>query len=235
MRIISDFHDYYDTAMGFGVDYDTIWLRKEKKLKRGAGPGVHKSYGEGYRDLDLTFLTHTIGFCGKIYGCVVVRNDQVGKSNTAICYNIEEVDSFVEANFKKKQVKSYYSSEKSKWGFGYKYYRLYMPSTRGSFVEFFRRCSEAKDKHEEFFIDNNTPVFVDNVLNARLKGLEFYRVFDPYTAFQEIQMFFGRLRSPEKPIPKISDADMLVAKGFDPKYSFRKDPGKKKRKRRKDK
>ena len=53
---------------------------------------------------------------------------------------------------------------------------------------------------------------------------------DSYTAFQELQMYFGGLAAPIKPIPHISDADMLIAKGFDKKFSFRKDPTKKKRK-----
>jgi hypothetical protein len=46
-------------------------------------------------------------------------------------------------------------------------------------------------------------------------------------------MFLGGMASPEKPIPPVSDADMVICKGFDPKYSFRKAPGKKPRKRKK--
>jgi hypothetical protein len=236
MRIISDFRDYYDTAMGYGVDYDTIWLRKPKALKRGPGPGSHKSYS--YRQtLELEYLTHTIGFCGKIYGCVVLKKPglaghggEIGRDKTKICYTVEEIDEFVEKNYKKKQIEYYYGKAPA-WG--WRNYRLNMPTTRWAFVEFWKRIAEVHDKKEKFFLDNNSPVFVDNVINAKLKDLEFYRVLDPYTAFQEIQMFFGKLRSPEKPIPKISDSDMLEAKGFDPKWSFRKEPGTKKRKRKK--
>jgi hypothetical protein len=38
-------------------------------------------------------------------------------------------------------------------------------------------------------------------------------------------MFMCNLAVPQKPIPEVSDADMVVAKGFD-KWSFRKEPRK---------
>jgi hypothetical protein len=62
--------------------------------------------------------------------------------------------------------------------------------------------------------------------NDCLEPLKFVRVFDPYTAYQEIYMFVCNTAMPDKPIPKVSDADMVTAKGFD-KWSFRKEPRKK--------
>ena len=53
----------------------------------------------------------------------------------------------------------------------------------------------------------------------------FYRVFDTYTAAQEVEMYVGSKASPEKTIPAIADKVMASAKGFD-KYSFRKDKSK---------
>ena len=66
-------------------------------------------------------------------------------------------------------------------------------------------------------------------LNPRLSDFGFARVLDPFTAYQELRMWLSNLTNPEKPIPYVSDQDMLLAKGFD-KFSFRKDPGGKKRK-----
>jgi hypothetical protein len=62
--------------------------------------------------------------------------------------------------------------------------------------------------------------------NACLKDLEFFRIVDPYTAFQEIAMFLGGLAVPLKPIPHVDDKTMVEAKGFDKKWSFRKEPQK---------
>lgn len=228
MRIISPFHDYYDTAMGYGVDYDTVWIRREKKVEHTPGPS-DRSYSYN-RELDLKYRSHRIGFCGKIYGCIVVTKPGYGldKPISKICYKVEEIDKFVEENYKKKQIKYYYGEGST---YGWNAWRLNMGARRGAFTHYWKRVAEVHEKYEQFFIDNNTPVYLDNVLNAQLKPVEFYRVIDPYTAFQEIQMFFGKLRSPERPIPDISDSDMLEAKGFDPKWSFRKEPGKKRKRK----
>lgn len=67
------------------------------------------------------------------------------------------------------------------------------------------------------------------VFNDKLEPLEFYRVIDPYTAFQEIDMYIGNiLVGVNDSVPAVSDKDMIEAKGFDNK-SFRKDPSKKRR------
>lgn len=42
---------------------------------------------------------------------------------------------------------------------------------------------------------------------------------DTFTAYQELEMFFGNLARPNKPIPEILDKDMVSIKGFD-KWSF---------------
>lgn len=234
MRIISNFHDYYDTAMGYGMDYDIIWLRKEKKVKQPPriDSYISRSMNSG-SVLDISVHTHIIGFCGKIYGCVELWLPD--SNERTICYKIEEIDAFIDTNCKKKQKGYYYSKQGDRrYKFGYWWYKSIMGWRRGAFEKYFEKCEKFRDDHEQFFLDNNTPVFIDNIINAKLKDLEFYRVFDPYTAFQEIQMFYGRLKSPEKPIPKISDADMLEAKGFDPKWSFRKEPGKKRKRKKND-
>jgi hypothetical protein len=49
------------------------------------------------------------------------------------------------------------------------------------------------------------------------------------TTYQEIAMFLGGLATPQKPIPVPSDKDMVSIKGFD-RFSFRKEPTKKKKK-----
>lgn len=88
------------------------------------------------------------------------------------------------------------------------------------------------------FRDNRVPVFVAKyygrrsylgfrhpiICNGLLRELEFFRVFDPYTAFQEIAMHVGGvLGAPNKPVPEVSDKDMVSAKGFN-EWSFRKPP-----------
>ena len=57
--------------------------------------------------------------------------------------------------------------------------------------------------------------------DAILRYYDFVRVFGPYAAFQEVEMFMANLASPEKVIPEISNEDRIESHGFDLKESFR--------------
>ena len=98
---------------------------------------------------------------------------------------------------------------------------------------------------KDLFVEYNTPVFVYDgdygrtalttgrsyhrnkdafIINPLLKDYEFYKVFDTFQAFQEIQMYIGGvLGSKENEIIKISDKDKINQHGFDFKWSFRKE------------
>ena len=67
------------------------------------------------------------------------------------------------------------------------------------------------------------------VVNGILKDFDFVKLFDPYQAFQELQMYLSNIAVPLKPIPEIDDVTMAEAKGFN-KWSFRKERSSKKRK-----
>ena len=56
---------------------------------------------------------HIVGFCGKIYPVLVCSRVPSGES--AICYSIEEVDSFVERTFRKKEIEEYRTKKKYRW------------------------------------------------------------------------------------------------------------------------
>jgi hypothetical protein len=61
------------------------------------------------------------------------------------------------------------------------------------------------------------------IINPLLKKYEFYKLFDTFQAFQEIQMFIGGvLGNREKEIVNVADKYKIEQHGFD-KYSFRKD------------
>jgi len=65
------------------------------------------------------------------------------------------------------------------------------------------------------------------ILNPRLEDLEFWRVKDPFTAFQEIQQYISGVIGTGANEPVVtSDTYKIMAAGFDLKTSFRKDPGK---------
>lgn len=67
------------------------------------------------------------------------------------------------------------------------------------------------------------------IVNPILKDYEFYKIFDSFLAFQEIQMYIsGVLGNSEKDTIEIDDKHKITQHGFDNKWSFRKEPTKKK-------
>ncbi len=68
-------------------------------------------------------------------------------------------------------------------------------------------------------------------INANLNKFQFFKCLDPYSAFQNIEMFINGVAStPCNPPIEISDVDKRDSRGFD-KMSFRKRPGLKKRRK----
>jgi len=226
--------------MGMGVDLNTMYIRKSVKVALDEFPFptfVCRAYNNR---CTVGFREFIVGFCGKIYPVLEVQPkwDQ----DPVYCYNVEQVDAIVEANFREKQITSY------KWRWGskrqarkrWKFYTDWPDRQRQQDVEkFFNKCAKKQDAYQHLFIENRCPIFVAEydgstnmaiTYNDELKSLGFVRMFDPYTAFQEIYMYVSNMATPEKPIPEVSDADMVIAKGFD-KWSFRKEPGKKRRRK----
>ena len=64
------------------------------------------------------------------------------------------------------------------------------------------------------------------VYNCKLPN-NFHTIMSAAHIYQELCMWHNNLAEPRKPIPAISNEDMIQAKGFDLKYSFRKAPSKK--------
>ena len=256
MRIASDFHDYYDVGMAEGQDQSLIYQRYRIVEDREHYPfgsmfleGQHSRRG----DWSLFVRSYTIGFCGNLYKLLELntpenglRNDKEGRATRKWCYNLRDVDSYV-----KKYAPKYYADylerypSKGKWC---------SEQRQHNFDNFFNGRPRSKwekepsqeelNKNEKWrhswFEKHRTPLFVAEygvgehkhggriTYNGQLKPFEFYGVFDPYLAFQEISMWMGNQAVPIKPIPEISDEIMAEIKGFD-KFSFRKDPGKKKK------
>jgi hypothetical protein len=65
------------------------------------------------------------------------------------------------------------------------------------------------------------------VINPNLSAFEFWKVKDPFSAFQEIQQYISGVIGTGGNEPVVtSDTYKIMAAGFDLKTSFRKDPGK---------
>jgi hypothetical protein len=252
MLIVSKFHDYYDTAIGYGVDKTVVyertprvWLRRKKQWEENPLqlPAYVNTYhylgGWDYGDLHYSVSYgdsirrqgrrlyyhethagfHLIGFCGEVWPVLFVETPQGDqtpaeweKTRYRVCYTVEEA------------LKLRAEYDIHDWSFKEKRLR-----------QFFNLEDVSIRQQEERFIRHKCPVFMSTyrrlILNPCLKPAQFYRIKDPYTAFQDIYMYIsGVLGTVSKETVEISDKDMRDKKGFD-EWSFKKLPSKKRTRR----
>ncbi len=207
-----------------------IYKRHPEEIDGKKYSGIpYLSYYSNQIDV-IWYKQTTIGFCGKLYSCFEVNtfdnrlaDTKESRKTRKFCFDIEDIDHWVESNCKPSLVEAYHRKKyKSIWSSW---------NSRYGFLKHFDEFNKASNKFEHIFEEHRCPQFVTKivdkklkiVLNPLLKDFEFYRIFDPYQAYQEIAMFLGNFAEPRKNIPPISDEIMLEAKGFDKKFSFRKE------------
>ena len=213
MRLHTDFHDYYDNAVGFGIDENVHYNRFTKKV-------------EIRIKLQFDFPNHNyaglLGFCGEIYPFIELRKYgwEYDKETDSVkskiveryyAYNIEE-----------------YKNKKSEW---YEFKNLlpdYYDYSRD--LDLKRFFSDWNYQSDDIFIKNKVPVWTleldrnrnESLINPRLKDYGFDRIKYSFTAFQEISMYLSNILVEQKEIAVIEDKYRIEQHGFDLKKSFRK-------------
>jgi hypothetical protein len=238
VRIQSTFKDYYDTGMAHGHDDSLVYMRYPKEIEVPKKSQFWCAESWRYGKQPIEYMSTLIGFCGRVWTLLdvaVAYGFYTGdRPPRRLCYKIEEMDAFVKTHFKEEVYDEYLHGAKN-------YRKAVWPWMRGraDIVKSFPGPVK-QERYDKVFEEHRCPIFVVRteprsrkqtlLINPPLKDYEFIRVMDPYQAFQEISMFLGNMAEPRKPIPKMSDEDMASIKGFD-KYSFRKDPSSKKRRK----
>lgn len=160
------------------------------------------------------------------------------KKTRKFCFNINDVDSFVTQKYPKEIA---FFNVKPSWS-------KYAPSAghwttnerRAVFEDFFEKMNKTANSFKYLFEENHSPIFTINIehdekslfperksaitklmFNDSLKQFDFFRMFEPSLAYQEISSFLGGLAVPNKPMPIHSDEMKAEIAGFDKKYSFR--------------
>lgn len=204
MRIIDpdNRHDYYDSIQRNFTTSDLVYLRKHEVIYGGEADNLVKSLPDMINLYGMNFGQVIIGFCGKIYRCFTCDG---------IVFDIDELWN----KYREHRIKHSYRS-------------FLLDSSQKRIISNFDNFEKKKDSYRYIFEKHLCPIWtIDNFCkdyrftkNPTLKEFDFYKIFDTYSAYQEISMFLGSLAFPEKPIPVISDKDLAFAKGFD-KHSFR--------------
>lgn len=235
MRIISDRRDYYDCVQANDQDRETLFIREEKMEKHPRRSWPFPNF-ERYGKVDnISYSVIAVGFCGKVYGALHLDSYQWDKPNTnAICWGIAQVDEFFNANLSKKALEQYNTpckfNKASHWR---REILISKEWRRDSIVEFFKQFQERQNEFGAMFTGPR-PIFVatcnpnredyEVVYNAQLKPVQFFRLFGPQLAYQELTLWVYNQAVPQKPIPKLDDETLAESKGFNRKTSFRKDP-----------
>lgn len=243
MRIISNFRDYYDCMQANGFDPMIVYGRTKRPqfINLPSYSREHRYPDHGWSGIgnEFEYETASIGFCGKFYLLFNIYDCSVSRHIPALqAYTIEDIDKFVEKNFSKKQDNLYWGRE-DKWA------KITLRVfTRGMILSAIKRFnnpqySPSPEGTEAQFIDNNTPIIVNHkpkedgapqgkcyitTYDDCLKDYGFYKVMEPWRAYQELSMFVGGpLVNKRKLVPEMDNKTKVASHGFD-KYSFRRDP-----------
>lgn len=248
MRIISKFHDYYDSVQSVGYDPNLIYHRVQNEYRIELRQ--HYYYGrnpdnfimpEGMPTFSESFLMHVspmvqrggasfmpdrgtlflIGFCGKYYLALE-------QTVTVPPYNFSESEYLHDKDSAVKFFQERRKNQPEREVFG-----ILGECTVNPFADSLEPFRALNAPVFRMDLRNYRSIFsLEKTLtvNPELAAMQFYRVFDPFTAYQEIAMFLsGVLGWPENAMVQISDEDMRDAKGFD-EWSFKKKPTKRKSK-----
>ncbi|MCK9439746.1 MAG: hypothetical protein WC188_11510 [Candidatus Caldatribacteriota bacterium] len=238
MKLISKEHDYYDSISKFGIDKTCIYIRKlaeyfedEKEFKQifSQLPIQNLKYIKNtcdyYSDNSVHIIVEEIGyvfFCGECFIFIHLKNHKTKQEIFA--YSFEEVDTFINSVGSKKDIEKYNSKH---------LYSNSFPLSKENVKEVFLQIKEIKnDNIIDFHHKINCPIiyfeFNQNssnnklILNPILKKYEFFKIFDPYSAFQKISSFISGIMGGQCPkMIKIKDSVRLEKHGFDKVTSFR--------------
>jgi hypothetical protein len=257
LKIISRFHDYYDSAMGYGADPLLTYRRVPECVEvnswqwDGRIPDILNCRPSTYcYRSNLSVL----GFCGKCYP--IWLKSAFNPTVETLGRDTPEVARLTLDELIEEGLESYFE-HLSRTGYSRGSFQRTRESVRASFEAAY---NEAAKMHgvsidDKVFRDLRCPVFIASsrvdwrgtrmqeykamiITNPRLATLGFQQELDAFSTFQELSMFLGSALATEPFVPNTVGDDGLVArsKGFD-EHSFRTAaPGAKKanRKRNKD-
>lgn len=236
MKIISKYRDYYDScASRHGVDNELLFVRHEREIESEKEQDrwselrnfPSSCFIGTYRGNELALSDFVIGFCGKLYRGIFSseRSKNSLEYKSKYWYDFNSINDYILSRYKFKEnpleKKNYHNSTS---------FKMFMELPRES-KSFRDRCIAeqitiiSRFREPRLLSGKNATVLV----NHSLDDVQFWRIFTPYMAYQEISMWVGgALNQPERPMIKVSDEIKIHKHGFN-KYSFRKLPTKRKR------
>lgn len=224
MRIISPFHDYYDTAQGLGFDPLLTYRREvEKKVVSmdRLDPVIHELCTMSKHGWDFEPKFIIIGFCGRLYPAYVIPEFRMdGEALTSrpasrVVMTVEELDACKDERYDHRDNKWSRAAKARRWGALKQQGTVVSPET-------FRLLGAPIWLAEPCDWRWNGPSSMTIHTNVRLANFDFQKHFDAYSAYQEIAMYLGSILAASDDSARTVGNDEVIAraKGFGPE-SFR--------------
>ncbi len=214
MRLHTDFHDYYDNAVGYGIDENVHYNRFTKKVEiLVKSPFDHAGVNGGL-----------LGFCGTIYPfALFVKYEKSEIVDRYCAYNLEE---FIRKADEWRDDRFSFSRR-----FGEKYRKMELKRWKKRETQVKQFFINWSSQSNDIFLKFKVPIWTvmlsritnEGLLNPRLKDYGFDRIKDSFTVFQEISMYLSNILVEQKEIAVIEDKYRIEQHGFDLKKSFRKE------------
>lgn len=229
MKIISKFHDYYDTASAHGVS--DVYFQRAESHQTYKGPLIDLMIRLRYWDSTQFFTPCFVLFCGKVYPMIRIKpgNPYVFPAPEPFYLTcLEDWDRY--------EAKQRDERAADKWAIWNDWPRpryrndSYYDVSKQGWAEILE-AAKAIDCTEELRALNAPVAMLESTyrnafqltVNPRLATYGFQKVKSPFEAYQEIDSFLsGVLGSNRNPPIDITDIQRLENHGFDKVRSFRK-------------
>lgn len=176
------------------------------------------------KDLKFYPSYHLFYFCGKIYSVILLQVIDIFPQKYVWLFNVNDLNKFIE-EYKVYETKEYLKN--------HNYYKKSLDNQIYRFNQWFMYESKfdidwfIENKVISLLLDIRCRYFASEsnivTINPCLKNIEFYKVMDSYTVYQELDMYIsGTLSYPQNAMVEVSDEQKVLKHGFDPKYGFRK-------------
>ena len=213
MKLHTDFHDYYDNAIGYGVDEKVHYNRFTKEieivLKSKNDRPTHRNSG-------------LVGYCGYILPFIKLHKWDKRYRNSRDEAEPKLIDVCYAYGFET------YKDKEAAWREYSNDFDWYWDRSRDAKLK--QYFANWTDQNDAVFLEHKIPIWVLNfnsgsnpngIANPKLKDYQFDRLKDSTTAFQEVSMYLANILVEQKEIVVIDDKHRIQQHGFDLKDSFR--------------